>query len=113
MAKSFQRSDQLGSVSIPFREMLTRLLISQLFLHVPDQVLEKIFAFSTAFACTGRIHNLLQSVRSVPNGILDHTICDIAAMTRFFTAIQNTAPPQNIDLCVYHIMPWNALQQCF
>lgn len=76
--------------------MLAGLVISLRFLHVSDKILEKIFTFSTAFARTGYIHNLLYSIRSVPNGILDHAICDIFALTRLFPAIQSIFPPSKI-----------------
>ena len=72
--------------------------ILQFFLNVSNKTLKKIFAFSTAFTCTGHIHNLLQCVCSVPHGILNHTVCDIFAMTCFFTAIQNFVPLKISDL---------------
>ena len=70
------------------------LSILPFFLNIPDQIRKKLFAFSAAFARAGRVHNLLYGVRSISNGILNHAIGDIFTMTGFFSAIQNTVPPQ-------------------
>ena len=47
------------NLRIVFQEMLADLFISLFFLNISDKMLEKIFAFSTAFARTGYIHDLL------------------------------------------------------
>ena len=66
--------------------------------NVPDQIFQIIPALPATPARAGCVHDHLQGVRSFPNGILDHAVCDVSAMTCFFPAIHQIVPPEKTDI---------------
>ena len=78
----------------------------QLFPNVPDQVFEKIPAFPAAPARAGRVHDRLRGIRAAADGILDHAVGDVPAMTCFFPAIHRFVPPEKPDAGCYAMIPF-------